>query len=166
MTVGIIVISHHWIFCTIVLNFRKMFVEQESYNVVISYNLIIFFKSYGVITTVIFAVCKKLITTVQKALGSPFASSHLLLMHLQINFLLNDEVLFLWSLYFCQSTGFFVAWYVCFKFRRQRIASSSSVVIKGTCSRLISFLTGACSSRGSVNIFPQAHATSSTSSKT
>lgn len=59
MIVGIIVIFYYWIFCIIVLNFRKMFVEYESYNVIISYNFIIFFKSYGVIIIVIFVVCKR-----------------------------------------------------------------------------------------------------------
>lgn len=60
MTVGTIVITHHWIISTIILNFRKMVVEHQSYNVTVSNNLIIFFKSYGIITTVLFAVCKRI----------------------------------------------------------------------------------------------------------
>lgn len=60
MTVGTIVITHHWIISTIILNFRKMVVEHQSYNVTVSNNFIIFFKSYGIITTVLFAVCKRI----------------------------------------------------------------------------------------------------------
>ena len=61
-----------------------------------------------VLSILLFLLCVKGFITVQKALGSPFASSHLLLVYLQINFLLNDEFLFRCSLYICQSTGLFV----------------------------------------------------------